>query len=100
MKIQEQLPRGIKRHVGDKILGHCVEMLDLMALANATQREERAAHLRQLLVHQRATTALLRACFEMRGLSPALWAKSIELLESIGRQAGGWKNSANRAPAV
>ena len=38
IKVQEQMPRGVKRSLGDKISQHCVEMLDLMALANATQR--------------------------------------------------------------
>jgi hypothetical protein len=38
VKAQEQMPRGVKRSLGDKIAQHCVEMLDLMAMANATQR--------------------------------------------------------------
>ena len=37
VKVQEQMPRGVKRSLGDKISQHCVEMLDLMALANATR---------------------------------------------------------------
>lgn len=40
IKAQEQMPRGVKRSLGDKISTHCVEMLDLMALANATQNGE------------------------------------------------------------
>lgn len=32
VKVQEQMPRGVKRSLGDKIAQHCVEMLDLMAL--------------------------------------------------------------------
>ena len=31
-KIQEQMPRGMKRSLGEKISQHCVEMLDRMAL--------------------------------------------------------------------
>jgi hypothetical protein len=42
IKVQEQMPRSVKRSLGDRIAQHCVEMLDLMALANATQRAERA----------------------------------------------------------
>jgi hypothetical protein len=38
VKVQEQMPRGVKRSLGDKISQHCVEMLDLMALANAARR--------------------------------------------------------------
>ena len=38
VKVQEQMPRGVKRSLGDKIAQHCVDMLDLMALANAARR--------------------------------------------------------------
>lgn len=40
---------GFKRTVGDKIVSHCSEMLDLMALANATKHAQRAQHIRDSL---------------------------------------------------
>lgn len=91
---QAQMPRGVKRSLGDKISQHCVEMLDLMALANATQREERAHHIDELMKRQRAATVLLRVSFDKRHVSPKLWASSVELLNSISKQGGGWKKSA------
>jgi hypothetical protein len=100
VKVQEQMPRSIKRILGEKITQHCVEMLDLMALANATQRDVRAGHIQELLTRQRAVTVLLRVGHDSRYLSPKLWAESIELLGSIGKQAGGWLKTANRAPAA
>lgn len=42
-KAQEHMPRGVKRSLGEKITEHCIEMLDEMALANATQGREQAA---------------------------------------------------------
>lgn len=48
-RIHNQMRRGYKRSVGDKIVSHCSDMLDLMALANAAQRAERAAHIRDIL---------------------------------------------------
>lgn len=36
VKAQAQMPRQVKRHLGDKISAHCMEMLDRMAL-NAVQ---------------------------------------------------------------
>ena len=39
VRAQVQMPRTVKRALGEKITQHCVEMLDLMALANATQRD-------------------------------------------------------------
>ncbi len=91
---QAQMPRGVKRSLGDKISQHCVEMLDLMALANATQREERAYHIDELMKRQRAATVLLRVSFDKRYVSPKVWASSVELLNSIGKQGGGWRKSA------
>lgn len=60
VKVQVQMPRTVKRALGEKITQHCVDMLDLMALANATQRQVRTAHIEQLLAKQRAITALQR----------------------------------------
>ena len=101
IKVQEQMPRGVKRSLGDKISQHCIEMLDLMALANATQHAERAAHIKALMTHLRATTVLLRVSFDSRYLAPPLWADAVKLLDNIGRQGGGWlKSASNRAPAA
>ena len=101
IKVQQQMPRGVKRSLGDKISQHITEMLDLMALANATQRGERAGHIQALMKHLRATTVLLRVSHDSRFVSPQLWGESVQLLDSIGKQGGGWlKSAANRAPAA
>lgn len=98
-KVQEQMPRQVKRSLGEKVTEHCVEMLDLMALANATQRHERAANLEQLLKHHRTLTVLLRVSHANRYVSTKLWAESVQLLGSIGKQAGGWLKSATNRSA-
>ena len=101
VKVQEQMPRSVKRTLGEKVAEHCMQMLDLMAMANASQRAERAAHIQQLMTHLRATTVLLRVCHQARYTSHKLWAESVLLLESIGRQGGGWlKSTSNKAPAA
>jgi hypothetical protein len=101
IKAQEQMPRSVKRSLGDKIAQHCVEMLDLMALANATQKAERAEHIQHLMTHLRATTVLLRVSHDGRYVSHRLWADSVLLLGSIGKQGGGWlKHASNKAPAA
>ncbi len=100
-RVQEQMPRGLKRFMGEKIISHCVEMIDLMALANATKHSERAEHIRQLMKHQRTLTTLMRTCHEGRWTSTALWSQSVQLLGSIGAQGGGWlKSSMNKASAA
>jgi len=100
VKVQVQMPRNVKKILGDKVMQHCVDMLSLMTLANASQREARAAHIVAMLTHKDAASDLLHICFDSRYLSPALWAESMELLGSIGKQGGGWLKSANKAPAA
>jgi hypothetical protein len=102
VKAQQQMPRGVKRSLGEKISQHCIDMLDHMALANATRHRDRAQHIHQLLAKQRALQVLLRVSHDARYISHALWGESVQLLDSIGRQAGGWlkKASSVQAPAA
>ena len=100
--VQKNMPRGYKRGIGEQITGHCTEMLVLMAQANASRGAERVACIRTLLERQHVTTILLRVCHDMRPqplISTALWATSMELLDGIGKQGGGWLKSA-KAPAA
>lgn len=88
--IHEQMRRGLKRTLGDKIVSHCTEMVDSMAMANASRNAERAGYLRNILMHIRAATVLLRAGLELRAVSVSAWTSSVEMLDSIGKQANGW----------
>lgn len=100
-KVLEQMPRGMKRHLGEKIVTHCVEILDLMAMANMSKAARRAEYIRELLTHTRATEVLLRVGMESQNVTRKLWAQCVELLDSIGRQGGGWLKSAQKtAPAA
>lgn len=72
--VQRQMPRDFKRSLGEKITGHCTEMVNLMALANATRGHERTACIKELLKLQHATTVLLRVSHDMRFISPKVWA--------------------------
>ena len=99
--VQRQIPRDFKRSIGEKIHTHCIEMLNSMAMANATQRAERALHIESLLKRQHVATVLLRVCLEKRIVSRKLWADATLLLDSIGKQGGGWlKSSRDKAPAA
>lgn len=101
MEVQVQMPRSFKRSLGERVHNHCVELLNLMALANASRGAERAAHIRALLTLQHTVTVLLRVGFERRLVSPKLWANSVALLGSIGKQGGGWlkRTEGHSAPA-
>ncbi|SDX14991.1 23S rRNA-intervening sequence protein [Variovorax sp. YR634] len=99
--VQKEMPRGFKNSLGEKITGHCTEMVNLMALANATRGHDRAAHIRDLLQRQHAATVLLRVCHDSRFISTKLWSQSVQLLDNIGKQGGGWLKVSNvTAPAA
>ena len=100
--VQTQMPRIYKRTLGEKIHQQCMDMLECMAMANASRGDERVQQIDQLLTRLRAATAMLRVCHEKRTISPAIWARSIELLEAIGAQAGGWRRQtlSTAAPAA
>jgi len=73
---------------------HCTDMLDLMALANATKGADRAVHIRELLKIQHTTTVLLRVCHDMRfRVSPKVWAESVQGLLREHWQARRWLGS-------
>jgi len=91
LDVQTQMPRIFKRSLGEKIHALCMEMLESMAMANACRGAERLQQLDNLLRHLRATTAMLRIGFDKELVSPKLWASSVELLDAIGSQAGGWR---------
>jgi hypothetical protein len=101
IQVQQQMPRAVKRSLGDKVSAHCMEMLDRMAMANATKNAERATHIQELMKHLRATTVLLRVSHDSRFTSTKLWSEAVQLLDSIGKQGGGWlKSATNKAPAA
>lgn len=91
LDIQVQLPRTFKRTLGEKIHVLCVDMLEQMAMANASRGLVRVQQIDKLLQHLRAATAMLRISHDKRLISPKLWAVSVELLDAIGSQAGGWR---------
>ena len=100
-RIHAQMPRGFKRTVGDKIVSHCSEMLDLMALANATKNAQRVQHIEGILTHNRAAKVWLRVGFDLRIVSTEPWSQSIQMLDSVGKQANGWLNkTTGKAPAA
>lgn len=100
--VQTQMPRIYKRTLGEKIHQQCMDMLECMAMANASRGTARAQQIDLLLTRLRAVTAMLRVCHDKRAISDKVWARSIELLDTIGSQAGGWRRQtlSTAAPAA
>jgi hypothetical protein len=43
----------------------------------------------------------MRVAFDLKVVPPNLWAEATHLLQSVGKQAGGWKNKSHeKAPAA
>ena len=95
LDIQVQLPKALKRSLGDRIHDQCMHILEAMAMANGSRGNDRLDQLDTLLKHLRATTAMLRVGHNMRHPGPVisntLWARSVTLLDAVGSQAGGWR---------
>lgn len=95
IRIHIQMPRDVKK-LGDEIKAHCIEMLKLMARANASMKSaNRKVHIEQLLEIQDTLQILLRICLEDRYVTVKLWAQATELLDGIGKQGGGWLKKTN-----
>ena len=98
VKVQEQMPRSIKRILGDKITQHCVDLLDLMALANASQHEARAEYIGELLKRQRAVTVLLPdPLIQHRGTFATIIGYSTDQMHSHAAAVSAADNAALRA---
>lgn len=100
-EVHKELPRGFKQ-LGTELTGHCMAMVSLMAMANATTGQERATHIRALLARHNAATVLLRVGYLMGHIKQPMWARATPIVNSVGAQAGGWLKSAFRktAPAA
>lgn len=99
LDVQSQIRRVFRVALGTKITEECVAILVLIARANAARGEDRAVHIKDLLEKLEVTVFLLRVSHDKELISHKLWASSITLTDSIGKQAGGWLKSANTRTA-
>lgn len=89
------LPRDIKASVGGRLRDECLEVLVLVARANAAL--DKTPHLTKLLEHLQVAELLLRLAHDKRFISDKQYARSVEVTDSVGAQVGGWKKAmANR----
>ena len=100
LRLQVQVPRAYRQAVGQRISNECADILLTVARANAARGESRESHIASLLERLEAATALLRASHGLRLISTKVWAESIELTDSVGKQAQGWIKSARNYSAA
>lgn len=85
----QHMPRSVKALLGNHLRDLCVQLVLLIAKANATR--DKVPHLDTLLERLEEAQLLFRLCHEKRFISQALYAKAVALTTSVGKQANGWR---------
>ncbi|WP_419692205.1 four helix bundle protein [Burkholderia gladioli] len=94
--VVKNMPRDFKRTIGEKITIECIEIMVLVFRANVAA--DKSPHLAELLERLQVIELLLRLGMDKRLIARAAYAGAVEQTTSIGKQANGWKKSAERRP--
>lgn len=99
--VVKQMPRDFKAVVGERIVDRCLAITTLVGRTNrADLGAARTPYLDSLLEQVQETETLLRISVERRHISRGQYARAVELSQSIGRQAGGWRKASSKSPEV
>jgi hypothetical protein len=88
----KNMPRDFKQSIGGKISQECIEIVVLIFRANCAR--DKSPHLGELIERLQVAELLLRLARDKRLISTSQYAKAIELTNSAGKQANGWRRSA------
>lgn len=86
-----QMPRDVKRLLGEKLRDECIELSLLIYDANVAA--DKKTPLGTLLRRVQAIEIMLRVSRDKQWLSTAHYARAVQLTDQIGKQATGWKKS-------
>ncbi|MBR1755108.1 MAG: four helix bundle protein [Bacteroidaceae bacterium] len=89
--LAKDLPKFFRYTLGTRMMDLCLDMLAQIYRANMDQ-SHRTEALTDLLINYRQLLMLLRVCYRQKALSSGRYAELMKMLDSIGRQATGWKN--------
>ena len=90
--LAKNMPRDFKASIGGKLRDECVEIVVLIFRANCAH--DKVPHLDLLIERLQVTELLLRLSRDKRLVSTRQYAQAIELTNSIGKQASGWRKYA------
>ncbi|MGY2285213.1 four helix bundle protein [Pseudomonas gingeri] len=96
--LTRNIPRDLKQSLGKRVIDECIDVLMLIARANATQ--DKRPHLTMLVEKVQVVEFMMRLFKDNRFISVLQHAKAIEVTASIGKQANAWKRSTPTAPAT
>ena len=94
-ELSKNMPRDFKASIGGKLRDECVEIVVLIFRANVAR--DKSPHLGTLIERLQVAELLLRLSRDKRLISTGQYAKAIELTNSVGKQASGWRRSASPA---
>lgn len=86
------MPRDFKQSIGNKLRDEAVEITVLIFRANVAK--EKAPHLQELLERQQVIDLLIRLARDKRLISTKQYASAIQLTNTVGKQANGWRSYA------
>ena len=89
--LTRNIPRELKQSLGRRVIDECIDVLMLIARANATQ--DKRPHLAQLIEKVQVIELLMRLFKDSRFISVPQHAATMEITTSIGKQANAWKRS-------
>lgn len=93
--LAKDLPKFFRYSIGTRMVDLCLDMLGQVYRANMSQ-SRRAETVSDLLISYRQLLMLLRVCYHQKALSTGRYAELVKLLDTIGRQATGWKKKSEK----
>lgn len=98
MKGLKHFSRDLRPTLGNRLLNEVLRLITAIYRARATRDDRsRVKHLRAILETIEVVEPLLQLCHDMQLLPREVYAETVELTSSIGRQAGGWLRDAQQS---
>ena len=91
VKSTKEFPREFKFTLGQQLKNEVIEVVVLIYRANSAH--DKSEPIGTLLERLQVVELLIRLCRDMRILPTKAYATLVEMTESIGKQAQGWKRS-------
>ena len=97
MRGLKNFSRDLRPTLGNRLLSEVLRLITSIYRARATtDPRSRAKHLRAILETIEVVEPLLQLSHDMQLLPRDVYAETVELTSSIGRQAGGWLRDAEK----
>lgn len=93
LPLVRNMNRDVKQLLGRLIIDEVLWMGVLIMRINKAPGASRPPMIEDLIEHLELVQMALRFCRELKYIAPADWSKSLPLVESIGKQAYGWRDS-------